>query len=434
MVTGQLGLTADRWLAAMARVRDPTQPPPAKSAALLNPTTIDSLGEDIMLDIFLRLPSLATLIRAALACPAWRRTVASSPSFRRRFRELHPEPLLGIVAKPLHDALPTFTPAQRRDRDVLAAIRGGDFALTCLLDTDGDACDVPLRWDIWDCRDGYFVLANWDAGLLAVVNPLDRSCTQYIAMPFDTSAPPAPAAGQDDCPAASRDMHLLCWGEDPMEFRLVWLILEKSRVQATIYTSDTGHWNFLPWVDVAERAPPHDADMSWLCSGTQAGGFLYWPFKNQKHVLKLDTATMGFSVSELPPVLENFKFVIGETKGGEPCIVYGTGLSICVLMRNLDDGGAEKWVLASTVKYNPESDPPANHGRLRVVAIRDGFVYLVTSEMFLSLCLETMKLEKLFPRSFRAHKLYPYIMAWPASLVGNFGSFAVTQGLPAIMP
>ncbi|CAO2208605.1 unnamed protein product [Urochloa humidicola] len=45
----------------MASVTDPSQPPPART-----PSTIHSLGEDLLLDIFLRLPSLAALIRAAL--------------------------------------------------------------------------------------------------------------------------------------------------------------------------------------------------------------------------------------------------------------------------------------------------------------------------------------------------------------------------------
>uniref|UniRef100_K3Y2L1 F-box domain-containing protein n=1 Tax=Setaria italica TaxID=4555 RepID=K3Y2L1_SETIT len=77
-------------------------------------TTIDSLGE-----IFLRLPTLATLVRAALTRRAWRRA---------------PQP----------DALPAFESAQRRDRDVHAAIRGGDFALTSLLDPEDYARDLPL--------------------------------------------------------------------------------------------------------------------------------------------------------------------------------------------------------------------------------------------------------------------------------------------------
>jgi hypothetical protein len=138
----------------------------------LGPTTIDSLGEDILLEIFLYLPPSP----AARGAARW--PLPSSPAFRRRFRELHRAPILGLVAEPQRDALPAFAPAQHRDRDVLAAISGGDFALTELLDPQGYAANVPLHWHIQDCRDGYLLLANWDAGLLAAVNPLARYSTR----------------------------------------------------------------------------------------------------------------------------------------------------------------------------------------------------------------------------------------------------------------
>ncbi|CAO2183412.1 unnamed protein product [Urochloa humidicola] len=411
----------------MSRAGDPTEPPPVKSPMpSSSTTTINSLGEDLMLEIFLRLPSLATLVRAALTCRPWRRAVASSPAFRRRFRELHPAPLLGLVVEPQPDALPAFSPAQCRDRDVLAAIRGGDFAFTHLLDPQGHARDVPLSWRILDCRGGYLLLRNWDAWLLATINPLVPGSAEYYDMPFNTEAP---EEHFDQLPV-SLNVHLLSSDEDPMQFQLVWLLHEKSRVQALVYTSDTDDWSFLPWAEVEERVPPHNADEYWLRPGWQANGALYWPFKNQEHMLKLDTGTMKFSVSELPPYLKGNKgchFAVGETRNGALCIVYCTGLSIGVLMNIVDDDGVERWVLSGTVHYEAEADLPVNNRIMQVVAIEDGFVYLATSQMVLVLCLETMKLEKLFPRSFRAHHFQPYVMAWPTSLLGNYGSFVMIQ-------
>ncbi|KAL6615536.1 hypothetical protein ACP70R_037806 [Stipagrostis hirtigluma subsp. patula] len=406
---------------------DPTLPPPAKSPKLSGQTTIDSLDEDVLLDIFLFLPSLASLIRAALTCRAWRRAVASSPAFRRRFRELHRAPLLGLFAEPQRDALPSFAPAPSRDRDVLAAIRGVDFALTSLQDPDGYACDAPLRWRVHDCRGGYLLLMNWDAALLATVNPLDRDLTDYFDMPFDRDTTTETEVTHRGKPI-SVDVHLLCSDEEPMSFRLVWLFHDESRVQVGVFSSETCDWFFHPWVHIKERAPPHDADKYWLHSGVQVNGHLYWLFRNQEHMLKLDIATMEFSVLEMPPNLktqDGYSYIVGETKDGTPCIVYSFGLNIGVLIHGVDDNGVDGWIFGGMVQYEGEAEPPENGGNVHVVAIMDGFVYLATSEMVLSLCLETMELEKLFPRSFRAHCFRPYIMAWPPSLVGDYGIFAV---------
>ncbi|KAL6615529.1 hypothetical protein ACP70R_037799 [Stipagrostis hirtigluma subsp. patula] len=158
----------------------------ASQATAATATHICSLGDDLVLQIFLRLPSLATLVRAACACRAWRRAVASSPaSFRRRFRALHPAPLLlGVFGNPHRGGLPIFSPAlHHRDRDVLAAVRGGDFCFTSLLEAAGDG-DVPPRWSVSDCRDGHLVLMNWERGLVVVANPLAPTCPEYIALPY----------------------------------------------------------------------------------------------------------------------------------------------------------------------------------------------------------------------------------------------------------
>ncbi|EEC71036.1 hypothetical protein OsI_02749 [Oryza sativa Indica Group] len=84
------------------------------------------------------------------------------------------------------------------------------------------------------------------------------------------------------------------------------------------------------------------------------------------------------------------------------------------------------WRFVDGVNCDDEADQLGINGGLDVVAIKDGFVYLAATGMILSLCLETRKLEKLFPMSFQ-FPLHPYIMAWPPTLVGNYGSFAEIQ-------
>jgi hypothetical protein len=247
---------------------------------------------------------------------------------------------------------------------------------------------------------------------------------EYIDMPVSLSFDKE----RTDVPVAV-DWHLISSDEDPMTFQLVRLLYCKSKVQAVVFSSDTGDWFFHPWVEIEERALSNDADTHWLQFGVRSNDTLYWAFTNLEHVLKLDTATMEFSVSELPPYLKGLQgchLVVGETKDGALCIVFCIGGSIFVSMNRADDDGVVRCVLRS-VDYEADANPPEDIDTLQAMSIVDGFVYLVTSEMVLALCLETMKLEKLFPRSFRARHFHPYIMAWPPSLVGNYGSFALIQ-------
>ena len=61
----------------------PEQPPP-------------SLVSELLEEIFLRVASSADLARASAACVSFRRLI-SNPSFLRRYRSVHPPPLLGFL-------------------------------------------------------------------------------------------------------------------------------------------------------------------------------------------------------------------------------------------------------------------------------------------------------------------------------------------------
>uniref|UniRef100_A0A0A8Y8F7 Uncharacterized protein n=1 Tax=Arundo donax TaxID=35708 RepID=A0A0A8Y8F7_ARUDO len=432
----------------MASLADgsPIQPPPAESHEGPGAATIHSLGEDLLLVIFLRLPNLAALVRAALTCRAWRRAVASSPAFRRRFRALHPAPLLGFffgapgpVRTPNLPAFATFAPARPADRDMAAAVRGGDFFLTSLqARPDAEPC-----WDIIDCCRGYGLFTNSEEGWLVVLNPLTRRSEYFIHTHFVNFF--EGSCGQRR--PIELNARLLCSEEDPKSFRVVLLALDDSRVRANVFSSDTEEWSVLPWVGIP--APIRSDDTNhWLQNegGMLANGFLYWLYKDRRYLISLDTATMEFSVAQLPQCLSRCVFDVSETKDGATCIVYSDQLNVGVMMHTRGDDGVDRWVLDRVVPLGREIERVLRDGlwdgsllislvdspsELVVLAVRDGYAYLATSVhdpqspcWFLSLCLETMKLEKLFRRTFDLD-VYPYIMAWPPSLLGNYGRFAL---------
>lgn len=54
------------------------------------------IPEELMVEIFLRLPTPADLARGSATCVSFRR-VTTDPSFLRRYRKLHAPPLLGVL-------------------------------------------------------------------------------------------------------------------------------------------------------------------------------------------------------------------------------------------------------------------------------------------------------------------------------------------------
>ncbi|KAM0905031.1 hypothetical protein ACQ4PT_017634 [Festuca glaucescens] len=135
-------------------------------------TTVGSLKDDNIEDILLRLPSAASLARAALSSRRWRR-VASCPDFLRRFRERRPSsPVLGLfVSQADLGQLPVFHPSAsvRSDPDLSAAARGGDFLLTRL--------EHDPAWRLRDCRNGRLLLCRGD--FLSVYDPVSH---QHVAV------------------------------------------------------------------------------------------------------------------------------------------------------------------------------------------------------------------------------------------------------------
>jgi len=124
--------------------------------------------------------------------------------------------------------------------------------------------------------------------------------------------------------------------------------------------------------------------------------------------------------------------MIGETKDGKLCIVSVTEFTLFVWFQRANADGVEEWMLDSVISLEAQVLEATKGSRddryaLKVWDILDGIVYLSTLEIFrdsrspswfLSFCLETRKLEKLFRKTID-NDGFPYIMAWPPSLVRN---------------
>uniref|UniRef100_A0A0A9DGB9 F-box associated domain-containing protein n=1 Tax=Arundo donax TaxID=35708 RepID=A0A0A9DGB9_ARUDO len=208
------------------------------------------------------------------------------------------------------------------------------------------------------------------------------------------------------------------------------------RVHVNVFSSDTLEWSIPTWVDYSAN-PGHKN----LWSNMQGNQLIHYWVSGNPHLVTLDRATMEFSVAKLPHILmdEDCDFKVGEVNNGTPCLVYAIDFSIGVFLRCTDGDGVERWVLDRAIPSDTDAgrillELKRMYNELLVLAVRDGFAYLVAldnsdspliTSLFLSLCLETMELEKLFQNPFAYHAV-PYVMAWPP-LIGNYGRFAHEQ-------
>ncbi|KAE8785877.1 hypothetical protein D1007_40390 [Hordeum vulgare] len=355
-------------------------PPPAKCA-----TTVLDLDDDLLREVFLHLPGLPSLVRAALSCTTFLRAVRSSPAFRRSFRALHPSPFAGLFVQRLgFKPEPSSFHAHhsRPDPDFEAAVRGADFSLTGLpipdaaADEDGDEEeeeddedenseeeeeeDASPVWEIERCCDGYVLLFNRRAKQIAAYNPLTRALHLY---------PPPPRLFTD---ATNFEFHIISSQEDP-------------------------------------RVPPRV-----LCFA-----FDFFQAKAVARVISPDTSIKA-KRRRFPGT--------GSRVTGK--MVNGTSIGRTREDEYYDDG-RNYWMLDQTfplktirqfVKFSEGDD---EFIIVRLMDVIDGIVYLRTEydgcteapQLLLSFCLETAEL-KMICEDY--HKpVRPYIMAWPPSLVQN---------------
>ncbi|KAI4989476.1 hypothetical protein ZWY2020_036793 [Hordeum vulgare] len=393
--------------------------PPAKRPTP-SPTTITAIGDDLLHEIFLLLPSLPSLVRAALACRTFLHAVRSSPAFRRRFRALHPPQLLGFFIESCRSH--PFVPFRSRsDPDLAAAVRGADFLLTRLPEDS----DSSPGWHIETCHGGYVVHLNRATDQVAAYNPLTQALHLF----------PPPTTDETLVNGLPEFIFL---SEEDQETRMISVQHRNKPRQVparlTVFSPATREWQILPWVETPQPPQPEDDGDNFFTFDryTQVKGFVYWKHTSKAYVLVLNTATMQFSRVDLPPFsgeMNPVLFSLGHSKDGKLCLAVAkteTEMLIVWLWRTGEDG-VEKWMQEGTFPLSTFVDATKisaeGYATVQVEAVIEGFVYMSTkydarTESLQSLCLETAKLNKLFDNKYTS-SAHPYIMAWPPSLVGN---------------
>ncbi|CAL4954100.1 unnamed protein product [Urochloa decumbens] len=236
---------------------------------------IAALGDDILGEIFLRLPDMASLASAALACKPWYR-VASVPAVFRR------PPLVGFLLSDRGDMpSPYRSPNLRfvranRKPNLAAAAAGGDFFFENLPAVDSHAEEEGYEWNEWRvrcCDGGRLLLSRGRGGLdLAVYDPITRS-TVFLR-PYDV------VRGRT---------HVVRYAIVVDEADGSFLVIGFGfGFRAAVYSSRTGKWvhidmEMVKLVKSNDKYEEERSFHSFSSDGMAAGRFAYWRSDTKKH-------------------------------------------------------------------------------------------------------------------------------------------------------
>uniref|UniRef100_A0A0D3GS97 F-box domain-containing protein n=2 Tax=Oryza TaxID=4527 RepID=A0A0D3GS97_9ORYZ len=285
------------------------QPPP--------PAQLD-LTDELLEEVFVRLPTAADLARASTACASFRRLITGH-AFLRRFRRLHPPPVLGILAAGFLAAQPPH-PSAAAAR-ALADPDAADFSCSFLPSRD--------RWCLRHFSDGRYLLsaipersdpAPDHRALVrefAVCDPLYRRYLLLPPIPDDLAS----VVNQSEivnfepflCPATEDE-------EDTM-FRVICLAQCEAKLVAFTYSRCSGQWHaveFDGWRDLTRgTSNPFPSGEPELSGRYYAHGCFCWVMHWVNKLLVLDARSFEFSSIDLPPGPSSRRMVIVEALEGK---------------------------------------------------------------------------------------------------------------------
>ncbi|KAE8786592.1 hypothetical protein D1007_39577 [Hordeum vulgare] len=273
------------------------------------PPPIFRTQDELLEEIFFRLTTAADLASASAACAPFRRLITDH-GFLRRYRALHPPPLIGVLDNG------TLVPAQPPHPSAVAAraFAGFDFSCKSFLPTKSGRAWLQL-----DFLDGRALLAGVlesdPAAMvlnrhqllfsdIAVCDPVHRRYVLLPAVPCELTAlvPKHDLLHLEAFLAPGDDE------EDPLSFRVMCLAQRRSnRVLLVSSSSLGGQWHSFTF----------DQHQGGLFGRQLVHGYFCWYSPFPKKLLLLDIHSIELSAVSLPPELrESYGFVIVEAAQG----------------------------------------------------------------------------------------------------------------------
>ncbi|WVZ96280.1 hypothetical protein U9M48_041936 [Paspalum notatum var. saurae] len=393
---------------------------PAAAAPVL------ALGDDLLREVFLRLPAPADLLRAAAACKPFLRAARSAP-FLRRFRRRRPSScphLLGFLLlfpdrrrarfHPL-SASPSPSSASSSSSAAGSADGGGDFALSFLPGGDWQGGAAAATWEHLGYRNGRLLIKNLESQELAIADPISR---RSVFLPAPPASGGAVGYGLFADDGDSSDFRVVCLSRDAAS----------GELRALYLSSGDGE---LSWANVAGVAC-----QLGLAAGSramQANRSLYWRLEGGGRLLAFSTAAMELSVLDLPPALRELSFDAVDRGEEEDASVLHlltmSGFCIEVWAGTGDGDGGMAWRrVDKSVRFHKllrEMIQPSRRsyqlGGVDVIGVAAGVVFLRQWNHLFSIELDTMKLKMLPSKDCCEALICPYTIVWPPYFLNPAG-------------
>lgn len=334
-----------------------------------------ALSDDDVFSVFLRIPpdDPARLVRASLACKAWRR-ILTGPEFCRLYREFHgAPPMLGFVVG-------FWT---RNTDGVSRFITATSFRPSSGTDA------YHSNWKAVDSRHGRILVRPISGGYI-VWDPITNG---RWGVPFPSmdrqSSTAAVLCAKEHCD------HLGCHGHP---FLVAMVASYQGTTSACVYSSESGLWS-----DTITLKHPdyiNNTGRSILVGNT-----LYFPFDDSCRVLQYKLGEQKLSVIDVPKVNWKERLVFISAEDG--VVVFaglrGTRLSLWSA-EPAGPGGALAWVERRVIeleKLPPRAFEPRPHpvgeryeNEPNVSGFAEGVVFLSTMAGLFTVELSSGKTKK----------------------------------------
>ncbi|KAM3198453.1 hypothetical protein ACQJBY_073541 [Aegilops geniculata] len=368
---------------------------------------LDSLPDDMLEAILLRLPRQpSSRPRASAVSRRWR-GIVTNPMFHRRFHEHHRKPpLLGVFERRRQKFCftPVLHPPDRIPADRIH-ISGWMTSPNC---------------DVTDCRHGRVLAIHRRLARLVLFAPLtgQEHCLafpdEFMECCYHYRAVLCAAGGQED------HVHGFCH-ESPFKVALVSMYPTGNRFITSVYSSETGKFG-----DLLSMEAPFEVALVDV-PATLVGNVLYWMLSSNNvcaAMLEFDLDRQSLAVIKGPSGMNysGSHRIIKTEQGTVGWVRFSFPILEIWLRKRKNCHGIATWLQHKTVDMHdilgipPRSSNKVWHSKLRGYDEANNVIILLVDDSAYMVDLNSMKSTKLDGRRSSMNRCHPFTSFYPPDM------------------